>query len=86
MGMGKPPSFGAPPVPTAAARARSDSGANRQRSNSETGGSGGGGGVPAAPQLGGLFVGGMPRLRSTKGGVDTGGIYHIPIILLWHNN
>jgi hypothetical protein len=28
----------------------------------------------------------MPRLRSTKGGVDTGGIYHIPIILLWHNN
>ncbi|GAB1196417.1 hypothetical protein APSETT444_005688 [Aspergillus pseudonomiae] len=72
-----PPIAGAPPVPTmpklpgsappvpgqAVNRLRSDSGA----------GSGGdsGAALPAAPQLGGLFAGGMPKLRS-RGGVDTG--------------
>ncbi|KAI3046542.1 hypothetical protein CBS147352_7229 [Aspergillus niger] len=64
-GMAKPPTGLAPPVPPAQA-------ANRLRSNSDTG-SGGDvvAGAPAAPQLGGLFAGGMPKLRS-RGGVDTG--------------
>ncbi|KAJ4354584.1 uncharacterized protein N0V89_006321 [Didymosphaeria variabile] len=64
-GMGKapaPPGL-APPVP-----------GNRARSNSDTGGDGAGGGggmASAAPQLGGLFAGGMPKLRKS-GGVNTG--------------
>ncbi|KAI2984053.1 hypothetical protein CBS147344_7364 [Aspergillus niger] len=54
-GMAKPPTGLAPPVPPAQA-------ANRLRSNSDTG-SGGDvvAGAPAAPQLGGLFAGGMPK-------------------------
>ncbi|PVH96410.1 hypothetical protein DM02DRAFT_119207 [Periconia macrospinosa] len=54
-----PPSGLAPPVP-----------GNRARSNSDTGGDGGGM-VSAAPQLGGLFAGGMPKLRKA-GGIKTG--------------
>lgn len=59
--MGRPPA--APPVPGSAG--------NRLRSGSET--SSGVDSGPSAPaaQLGGLFVGGMPKLRS-RGGVDTG--------------
>ncbi|XHG06844.1 hypothetical protein AWENTII_010020 [Aspergillus wentii] len=72
------PVAGAPPVPTMARPTGlappvpSGQAANRLRSNS-----GGGSGAdsaasaPAAPQLGGLFAGGMPKLRS-RGGVDTG--------------
>jgi hypothetical protein len=30
--------------------------------------------MSAAPQLGGLFAGGMPKLRKTGAGVDTGGM------------
>ncbi|KAJ5975816.1 hypothetical protein N7481_009523 [Penicillium waksmanii] len=60
----KAPSGLAPPVPSPAA-------ANRLRSNSEgVSGADGGAGSPAA-QLGGLFAGGMPKLRS-RGGIDTG--------------
>ncbi|KAJ4296828.1 hypothetical protein N0V90_006876 [Kalmusia sp. IMI 367209] len=64
-GMGRapaPPSGLAPPVP-----------GNRARSNSDTGGDGArdGGMASAAPQLGGLFAGGMPKLRKS-GGVNTG--------------
>ncbi|KAJ5574997.1 hypothetical protein N7450_008896 [Penicillium hetheringtonii] len=60
----KPPAGLAPPVPAPAA-------ANRLRSNSEgVSGSDGPLASPAA-QLGGLFAGGMPKLRS-RGGVDTG--------------
>ncbi|KAL7005756.1 hypothetical protein EMMF5_004671 [Cystobasidiomycetes sp. EMM_F5] len=29
--------------------------------------------MAAAPQLGGLFAGGMPKLKSSAGGVKTGG-------------
>ncbi|KKK24600.1 hypothetical protein AOCH_003199 [Aspergillus ochraceoroseus] len=62
-GMSKPPGGLAPPVPPAA---------NRLRSNSDTGpGADSGSAVPSAPQLGGLFAGGMPKLRS-RGGVNTG--------------
>ncbi|KAL6706815.1 hypothetical protein ACN47E_005151 [Coniothyrium glycines] len=59
-GMGKPPAPPglAPPVP-----------GNRARSNSDTGG--GESAMAAAPQLGGLFAGGMPKLRKS-GGVNTG--------------
>ncbi|KAL9062257.1 MAG: hypothetical protein Q9157_009085, partial [Trypethelium eluteriae] len=62
-GLGKAPGGLAPPVPAG----------NRARSNSDQGrGSGGdSGGAPAAPQLGGILAGGIPKLRKT-GGIDTG--------------
>ncbi|KAI9857443.1 MAG: hypothetical protein M1824_004851 [Vezdaea acicularis] len=62
--LANPPGL-APPVP---------GGANRGRSNSDTGGGGtdAGGGISGAPQLGGLFAGGIPGLRKTRGGIDTG--------------
>lgn len=52
------PSGGAPSTP---ARLRASSGSSSY--------------TPAepSPQLAGLFAGGMPTLRSTKGGVNTGG-------------
>lgn len=66
-GLGKPSTL-APPVP---------SNANRGRSNSDTGGgstkTGDTGGVSAAPQLGGILAGGIPKLRKTGRGIDTGG-------------
>ena len=68
--LGAPPVPGAPPIP----RARAGSDVGMARSNSDAGGGGGGGGgglITAAPQLGGLFAGGMPRLKSRSGGVDT---------------
>lgn len=73
--LGAPPVPGAPPIP----RARAGSDVGMARSNSDAGGgsSGGGGGfVAAAPQLGGLFAGGIPRLKSRSGGVDTGGLFY----------
>ncbi|KAF4961887.1 hypothetical protein F66182_18221, partial [Fusarium sp. NRRL 66182] len=64
-GMPKAPGGLAPPVPSA----------NRLRSSSDAGpardDSGSSGATSGAPQLGGLFAGGMPKLRS-RGGVDTG--------------
>ncbi|KAA6410927.1 MAG: WH2 motif family [Lasallia pustulata] len=66
-GIKKSPAGLAPPVPRAGA-------ANRARSNSDNAGGGAGGdtgGLPAAPQLGGLFAGGMPKLKK-RGGIDTG--------------
>jgi hypothetical protein len=55
----------APPVP----------GGNRARSNSDQGSrdSAPAASMDAAPQLGGLFAGGMPKLKKRGGGVDTGG-------------
>ncbi len=35
--------------------------------------------MDAAPQLGGLFAGGMPKLRKTGGGVATGGTYTLAL-------
>lgn len=55
----KPPGGLAPPVP----------GGNRVRSNSDQGQ---GSRMNSAPQLGGLFAGGIPKLRK-RGGIDTGG-------------
>lgn len=65
--LGKPPTGLAPPIPGTSV-------ANRVRSNSDTGAGGGGGSsaVPAAPQLGGILAGGIPKLRKTGGGIDTG--------------
>ncbi|MCJ1226023.1 hypothetical protein MMC12_002672 [Toensbergia leucococca] len=79
-GSAAPPIGGAPPIPgipTGLAPPVPDGGAaNRARSNSDTGNGGGdsgaGGGLPAAPQLGGLFAGGIPKLHKRGGGVDTG--------------
>jgi len=63
-GMSKAPGGLAPPVP----------GGNRARSNSDQGdGENGASGVEQPPQLGGLFAGGMPKLKKRGGGVDTGG-------------
>ncbi|KAI9849401.1 MAG: hypothetical protein M1830_007112, partial [Pleopsidium flavum] len=67
-GLGKSPGGLAPPVPR-------DTGTNRARSHSDTGGSSGGGesgGMATAPQLGGIFAGGMPKLKKRGGGIDTG--------------
>lgn len=35
--------------------------------------------MDAAPQLAGLFAGGMPKLRKTGGGVDTGGKFSLMV-------
>lgn len=42
-------------------------------SNGSAAGTSSGGGGGGAPQLGGLFAGGMPKLKSRSGGLDTGG-------------
>lgn len=63
-GMPKPPGNLAPPVPGNRARSNSDQG-DRQQSVA--------GSADGPPQLAGLFAGGMPKLRKTGGGVDTGG-------------
>lgn len=63
-GLPKAPGGLAPPVPGNRARSNSDQGSRDAPA------------VPAmeaAPQLAGLFAGGMPKLRKTGGGVDTGG-------------
>lgn len=59
-GMLKAPGGLAPPVP----------GGNRARSNSDQGASS----MDTPPQLGGLFAGGMPKLKKRGGGVNTGGM------------
>ncbi|KAL8902740.1 MAG: hypothetical protein Q9207_004415 [Kuettlingeria erythrocarpa] len=68
-GIPKPPGSLAPPVSGGSA-------ANRGRSNSDMGSSGGdANAMPSAPQLGGIFAGvGMPKLKRTGGGVDTGAV------------
>ncbi|KAK2937728.1 hypothetical protein FoTM2_000946 [Fusarium oxysporum f. sp. vasinfectum] len=60
-GAPKPPGGLAPPVPGGRARSNSDQGSR----DSTTG-------MDAAPQLGGLFAGGMPKLKKSRGGIDTG--------------
>ncbi|KAI4232858.1 MAG: hypothetical protein LQ349_004739 [Xanthoria aureola] len=66
-GIMKPPAGLAPPVPGTLS-------ASRGRSNSDTGGATeDANAVPSAPQLAGIFAGvGMPKLKRTGGGVDTG--------------
>ncbi|KAK2026214.1 hypothetical protein LX32DRAFT_31126 [Colletotrichum zoysiae] len=79
-GSGGPPIGGAPPVPGVGGLPKSPSGlappvpGNRARSNSDQSGrdSTPAPTVDAAPQLAGLFAGGMPKLRKTRGAVDTG--------------
>lgn len=63
-GMPKAPSGLAPPAPGVRARSNSDQGNRPQPATSSTDG---------PPQLASLFAGGMPKLRKTGGGVDTGG-------------
>ncbi|KAI5865195.1 hypothetical protein GGS23DRAFT_594743 [Durotheca rogersii] len=58
-----PPGGRAPPVP----------GHNRARSNSDHGNRDSVASTESAPQLAGLFAGGMPKLKKRGGGVDTGG-------------
>ncbi|PKS06626.1 hypothetical protein jhhlp_007375 [Lomentospora prolificans] len=59
----KPPGGLAPPVPGMRARSNSDQGDRGHQST---------GSLDGAPQLAGLFAGGMPKLRKRGGGVDTG--------------
>lgn len=60
----KPPGGLAPPIPVGnRARSNSDQ-SGRESSNSVT---------EQPPQLGGLFAGGMPKLKKRGGGIDTGG-------------
>ncbi|PHH65539.1 hypothetical protein CDD81_2319 [Ophiocordyceps australis] len=68
-----PPVGGAPPIPTAVGLTPPVA-ANRARSNSDHGSSHAtaSSGIDSAPQLAGLFAGGMPKLRKSRGGVDTG--------------
>ena len=55
----KAPGGLAPPVP---------GGGNRARANSDTGGgTSGSGGGETAPQLGGIFAAGMPKLKKRSG-------------------
>lgn len=78
-GGGGPPVGGAPPVPGSAPKPPGGLAppvpGNRARSNSDQGqrGHAPSGSVDGAPQLGGLFAGGMPKLKKRGGGVDTGG-------------
>ncbi|KAF1930708.1 uncharacterized protein M421DRAFT_90549 [Didymella exigua CBS 183.55] len=62
------PGMGRPPAPPGALAPPVPGGGSRARSNSDTGGDGA---MAAPPQLGGLFAGGMPKLRKS-GGVKTG--------------
>ncbi|EME49880.1 hypothetical protein DOTSEDRAFT_68622 [Dothistroma septosporum NZE10] len=67
---GGPPMGGAPPIP-GGLRPPAPPGANRARSNSEQpSNAAAGGGMDAAPQLGGLFAGGMPKLKKASGGIN----------------
>ncbi|EME89160.1 uncharacterized protein MYCFIDRAFT_86239 [Pseudocercospora fijiensis CIRAD86] len=67
---GGPPVGGAPPIP-GGLRPPAPPGANRARSNSDqTSNPGAGAAMESAPQLGGLFAGGMPKLKSRGGGVN----------------
>lgn len=78
-GGGGPPVGGAPPVPGMAPKPPSGlappASGNRARSNSDQASAGHtpSGSVDGAPQLGGLFAGGMPKLKKRGGGVNTGG-------------
>lgn len=72
-----PPIGGAPPIPglrapSSLAPPPPAGSANRIRSNSDTGGGGEIAGMNSAPQTGGLFAGGMPKLKRRGGGIDTG--------------
>ncbi|KXT09879.1 hypothetical protein AC579_2994 [Pseudocercospora musae] len=67
---GRPPVGGAPPIP-GGLRPPAPLGANRARSNSDqTSNPAAGAAMESAPQLGGLFAGGMPKLKSRGGGVN----------------
>lgn len=73
-------SLGAPPVPrgrvVSAGNVGGASGPGEsigRRNSDASQGTGGLGGVQASPVLAGLFAGGMPKLKSRSGGVDTGG-------------
>ncbi|KAJ6445906.1 hypothetical protein O9K51_00671 [Purpureocillium lavendulum] len=65
-----PPVGGAPPIPGGLAPPVPG---NRARSNSDQGsGQAAAAAMDSAPQLGGLFAGGMPKLKKRSGGVNTG--------------
>ncbi|PBP18664.1 WASP-interacting protein-like protein vrp1p [Diplocarpon rosae] len=71
-GPGPSPMGGAPPVPVGGLK--TPGAGNRARSNSDQSGrdAGGATGTEQAPQLAGLFAGGMPKLKKRGGGIDTG--------------
>ncbi|KAI0900110.1 hypothetical protein F4806DRAFT_278464 [Annulohypoxylon nitens] len=80
-GGGGPPMGGAPPIPSFGRAPAVPSGAppvpgipghNRARSSSDFVGRDTSASAEPAPQLAGLFAGGMPKLKKRGGGVDTG--------------
>lgn len=73
-GLPKAPSGLAPPLPGNRGRSNSDQSDRHQPAPSTDG----------PPQLAGLFAGGMPKLRKTGGGVDTGGKAHLIMSVGYH--
>jgi hypothetical protein len=69
---GRPPGA-PPPLPGPGVLGRGRSSSDNGPGSSGGDGNVGGSSIPAAPQLGGLFAGGMPKLHKTRGGVNTGG-------------
>lgn len=76
------PGGSAPPIPTGLAppvpgnRARSNSDQSDRDSRPATSSI-----DSTAPQLGGLFAGGIPKLKKARGGIDTGGMSVMPLLM-----
>ncbi|KAF8425704.1 hypothetical protein EV426DRAFT_596241 [Tirmania nivea] len=71
-GLARPPTLATPPISGPAAAVASAAASRLRRNSSSTVDASTGSAMATAPQLGGLFAGGMPKLRKAKGAVETG--------------